>query len=139
MGALSDRIGRRPQLFAVAALTLLTAYPALSWLAGAPSFSRLLAVDLWFSFLFAGNTGAMVVFLTEIMPLEVRTTGFAFAYSCATAAFGGSTPAVATYLIHATGNRAVPGLWLSFAAACGLAAVLLLSPKRVARLSVARK
>jgi hypothetical protein len=28
-------------------------------------------------------------------------------------------------LIHVTGNRAVPGLWLSFAAACGLIAAML--------------
>jgi MFS transporter, MHS family, citrate/tricarballylate:H+ symporter len=69
-----------------------------------------------------------VVFLTEIMPLEVRTTGFSFAYSLATALFGGFTPAISTYLIQATGNRAVPGLWLSFAAACGLVAGLVARP-----------
>ncbi len=66
----------------------------------------------------------MVVFLTEIIPVEVRTTGFALAYSLATALFGGFTPAVSTYLIHATGNRAFPGIWLMFAAACGLIAAL---------------
>src|SRR2546425_8488036 len=51
-----------------------------------------------------------VVFLTEIMPVNVRTTGFALAYSLATAIFGGFTPALSTFLIHVTGNRAVPGL-----------------------------
>jgi hypothetical protein len=60
------------------------------------------------------------------MPAEVRTSGFSLAYSLATALFGGFTPAVCTYMIHATGNRAIPGLWLSFAAAAGLAAVLAL-------------
>jgi hypothetical protein len=34
------------------------------------------------------------------------------------------------YLIHVTGNRAIPGLWLSFAAACGLAASLLAKPQQ---------
>jgi MHS family citrate/tricarballylate:H+ symporter-like MFS transporter len=67
----------------------------------------------------------MVVALTEIVPLHVRTSGFAVAYSLATATFGGFTPAVVTYLIHATDNRAVAGLWLMFAAACGLVATLL--------------
>ena len=67
----------------------------------------------------------MVVFLTEIMPANVRTTGFALAYSLATALFGGFTPFVCTYLIHATHNRAIPGAWLSFAALCGLFAALL--------------
>jgi hypothetical protein len=67
----------------------------------------------------------MVVFLTELMPAEVRTSGFALAYSLATALFGGFTPAICTYLSHVTGNQAIPGLWLSAAAACGLVAVLL--------------
>jgi len=65
------------------------------------------------------------------MPAEVRTSGFSLAYSLATAVFGGFTPAICTYLIHVTGNRAMPGVWLSFAAACGLAAVLALSRHRV--------
>jgi MFS transporter, MHS family, citrate/tricarballylate:H+ symporter len=65
------------------------------------------------------------VFLTEIMPAKVRTAGFSLAYSLATAVFGGFTPAINTYLIQVTGNRAVPGLWLSFAAGCGLAATLM--------------
>ena len=67
----------------------------------------------------------MVVFLTELMPADVRTSGFSIAYSLATAIFGGFTPAICTYLIHATGNRAIPGLWVSFAATMGLTAVIL--------------
>ena len=130
MGALSDRIGRRPLLITCTLLMLLTAYPAMLWLVGAPSFSKLLAVQLWFSFIYGSYNGAMVVFLTEIMPIDVRTSGFSLAYSLATAIFGGFTPAIGTYLIHVTGNRAVPGLWMSFAAACGLVAALLARSQR---------
>jgi MFS family permease len=125
MGALSDRIGRRPLLLTFTALTLATAYPAMRWLTSDPSFMRLLVVELWLSFLYGSYNGAMVVCLTEIMPVEVRTVGFSLAYSLATAIFGGFTPAIATALIHATENRAMPGVWLSFAAACGLAAAVL--------------
>jgi metabolite-proton symporter len=123
-GVLSDRIGRRPILVACAMLALVTAYPAMSWLVGAPSFGRLLAVELWLSFLFGCWNGAMIPFLIEIMPAEVRTSGFSLAYSLATAIFGGFTPLIATWLIHATGNKAMPGAWLSFAALCGLLATL---------------
>jgi MFS family permease len=135
MGAVSDRIGRRPILGCVSVLALLTAYPALSWLVVAPSFSRLMVVELWFSFLFASYNGALIVFLTEIMPANVRTAGFSLVHSSATAIFGGFTPAILTYLIHATGNRAIPGLWLSFAGVCGLVATVLLSSSRVAQIS----
>jgi MFS family permease len=129
MGALSDRVGRRPLLFGCTILMLITAYPAMLWLVREPSFARLLTVELWLSFIYGSYNGAMVVFLTEIMPVEVRTSGFALAYSLATAIFGGFTPALSTYLIHISGNRAIPGLWLSFAAACGLAATLFARPQ----------
>ena len=122
-GALSDRIGRRPVLIAFASAAVLTAYPVMMWLAVAPSFERLLMVALWLSFLFAGYNGAMVVHLTEIVPAAVRTAGFSLAYSLATT-IGGSTPAIVTSLIHATGNRAMPGAWLSLAAGVALVATL---------------
>jgi predicted MFS family arabinose efflux permease len=116
MGSLSDRIGRRPLLLSFAAMAILTAYPAMAWLVVQPSFVKLLMVELWLSFIYAGYNGAMVVHLTEIVPVAVRTAGFSLAYSLATT-IGGSTPAIVTYLIHETGNRAMPGAWLSVAAA----------------------
>jgi MHS family citrate/tricarballylate:H+ symporter-like MFS transporter len=125
-GALSDRIGRRPLLIAMTALAILTAYPLLSWLATAPSFQRLLLVLLLFSFYFGMYNGAMVVTLAEVMPPQVRVVGFSLAFSLATAVFGGMTPAVSTYLIEITGDKAAPGYWMSLAAAASLIATWLL-------------
>jgi MFS family permease len=124
IGALSDRVGRRPLLIGFSLTMLLTAYPALAWLAGDVSFSHLLIVELWLSFLYGGYNGAMIVHLTEIMPAHVRASGFSLAYSLATALFGGFTPLVATYLIAVTKNTAMPGVWLSCAALVSLVAVL---------------
>ena len=45
-------------------------------------------------------------------------------YACATAIFGGMTPAVCTYLIHATDNRAMPGAWLTIPALLALVSAL---------------
>jgi MFS transporter, MHS family, citrate/tricarballylate:H+ symporter len=123
-GALSDRIGRKPILLAISILAIFTAYPALSWLAAAPSFVRMLSVLLWFSFFFGMYNGAMVAALTEVMPAEVRVAGFSLAFSLATALFGGFTPAVSTFLIQVLHDKAAPGYWLSFAALCGLGATL---------------
>jgi MFS transporter, MHS family, citrate/tricarballylate:H+ symporter len=129
-GAVSDRIGRKPVLLGFTVLTLLTAYPALAWLVAEPSFERMLAAELWLSFLYGSYNGAMVVTLTEVMPSDVRTAGFSLAYSLATALFGGFTPAISTALIELTGNKAAPGLWMSFAALCGLIATFMLLGKR---------
>jgi MFS family permease len=132
MGSLSDRVGRRPLLFGCTILMLVSAYPAMLWLVHDASFSRLLSVELWLSFIYGSYNGAMVVFLTEIMPIEVRTSGFALAYSLATAIFGGFTPAISTYLIHVTRNPAVPGLWLAAAALLGLIGAYFARPQRAA-------
>ncbi|MEE7475717.1 MFS transporter [Methylobacterium hispanicum] len=124
MGALSDRVGRKPLLLVFSGLTLLTAYPALAWLVGHVSFGNMLIVLLWLSFLYGSYNGAMVVALTEVVPAKVRTAGFSLAYSLATAFFGGFTPLVSTWLIEQTENRAAPGIWMAFGGACGLVATL---------------
>ena len=87
MGSVSDRMGRKPLLITFTVLALMTSYPALAWLVAAPSFQRMLIVELWLSFLYASYNGAMVVTLIEVMPAHVRTTGFSLAYSLATAVF----------------------------------------------------
>ena len=121
-GALSDRIGRFPMLFAMPIAALLTAYPLMSWLVDAPSFSRLLITVLVLSTFY---NGSMVAFLTEFMPPSIRTAAFSLAYSLATAVFGGFTPLVATALIKQTGDKAIPAAWLVFAAAVSIIGALL--------------
>jgi MFS family permease len=129
MGSLSDRLGRRPLLLLFSGVAVLTAYPAMAWLVDRPTFTRLLSVELWLSFIYAGYNGAMVVHLTEIVPVAVRTAGFSLAYSLATT-IGGSTPVIVTYFIHETGNRAVPGAWLSLAATIAFLSAWMSRPRK---------
>lgn len=130
-GSLSDRIGRAPMLYAVPIAALITTYPAMSWLVTAPSLGRLLLVELWLSVCFGLYNGAMVPYLTELMPERVRTTAFSFSYSLATALFGGFTPAICTFLIERTQNKAAPALWLMLAATLSVAGVFLSRSRRV--------
>jgi len=125
-GAISDRYGRKPVLIAMALIAIATSYPALKYLAADPSFYSMLGVLLWLSFIYGLYNGAMIPALTEIMPVSVRVAGFSLAYSLATALFGGFTPAISTALIEVTGDKAAPGLWMSFAAVCALLATLFL-------------
>ncbi len=132
MGAISDRVGRRPLLFTATITAIISGYPTMLWMTSHPSFERLLIVELWLSLIYACYNGVTIVYLTEIMPPEVRTSSSALAYSLAVALFGGFTPAICTWLIHITGNNAVPGLWFSFAALLSLGAIVLLAPRRAA-------
>jgi MFS transporter, MHS family, citrate/tricarballylate:H+ symporter len=126
MGALSDKIGRVKILVTFTVLPILTVYPLMSWLVEHVSFENLLMTELWLSFIYASYNGAAVVALTEVMPPQVRTVGFSLAYSLATAIFGGFTPLISTGLIDHFHDKAAPGLWMTFAAACGLVSVVLL-------------
>jgi MFS transporter, MHS family, citrate/tricarballylate:H+ symporter len=119
-GALSDRIGRKPVLLTIACLALVTAYPALHWLAAAPSFGKLLAVAMMFSFYFGVYSGTMLGCLVEIVPAHVRTTCFSIAFALAAGVFGTATPFVATNLIAWTGDKASPAYWLMFGAVLGI-------------------
>ncbi len=132
MGALSDRVGRRPVLLVTTALAVLTAYPILHWLVANVSFSHLMMTELWFALLYAAYNGAAMVTLTEIMPPEARTVGFAFAFSLAVAIFGGFTPLISTWLIHVTGDKAALAYWLILAALCSMVATLMLPRSAVA-------
>jgi len=126
MGALSDKIGRWPIMALFSGLALFTAYPVLNWLVANPSFENMLAVELWLSFLYGSYNGATIVALTEIIPIQIRTTGFSLAYSLATALFGGFTPLVSTWLIETTGDKASPGYWMAMAGGMGLVATALI-------------
>jgi len=137
MGALSDKIGRKPILLVFSGLTLFTAYPAMAWLVGNITFGHMLAVLLWLSFLYGSYNGAMVAALTEIVPRKVRTAGFSLAYSLATAVFGGFTPLISTWLISATGDKAAPAMWMAVGGLCGLVSTFLIYRGRGLRMVAA--
>jgi MFS transporter, MHS family, citrate/tricarballylate:H+ symporter len=124
-GAVSDRIGRKPVLLTIAGLAFVTAYPALSWLAAAPTLGKLLAVQMMFSFYFGVYSGTMLGCLVEIVPPHVRTTCFSIAFALAAGIFGTATPFVSTKLIEMTHqDKAAPAFWLMFGAALGIIGAL---------------
>ncbi|MGF6307449.1 MHS family citrate/tricarballylate:H+ symporter-like MFS transporter [Bradyrhizobium sp. i1.8.4] len=124
-GAVSDRLGRKPVLLAIACLSLVTAYPALHWLVANPSFGKMLAVEMMFSFYFGVYSGTMLGSLVEIVPAHVRTTCFSLAFALAAGLFGTFTPFASTWLIQHTGDKASPGYWLMCAAVLGIVAALI--------------
>jgi MHS family citrate/tricarballylate:H+ symporter-like MFS transporter len=123
-GALSDRIGRKPVLLAITALSFVTAYPALVWLTADPTFGKLVIVGMMFSLYFGVYSGTMLGALVEVVPAHVRTTCFSLAFALAAGLFGTFTPFAATGLVAMTGNKASPGFWLMCAAACSMIATL---------------
>jgi MFS family permease len=125
IAALSDKVGRAPLLLAAAAAIALTSYPSMEWLVAEPSLTRLFMVEMFLGSLYGMWQGVLIVSIVEIMPAEVRAAGWSVAYSLTYAIFGGFTPALVTWLIHATGDKGMPGAALVPAAIIGFIGTLL--------------
>ena len=64
--------------------------------------------------------------LSEVFPVQTRTTGMSLAYNIAVTIFGGFGPFIIAWLIRATGTKTAPSFYLMFAAALSCMALVAL-------------
>jgi MHS family proline/betaine transporter-like MFS transporter len=119
VGLLSDRIGRRPVLLALAGLSALLPITMFSLMAGGDWGWALLGAVILAGV--AGGVSAVgAVATAEQFTGEARVSGLAFGATGATAIFGGLSPWLAQSLIGLTAWSAVPGLMIAVVALCVL-------------------
>ncbi|WP_233828268.1 MFS transporter [Paraburkholderia sp. ZP32-5] len=123
-GHLSDRHGPTRIMLIAAALLLVLIYPAFVYLIAHPSFGTLIAWQIIFGVLVSGYFGATPGLLSEIFPVQTRTTGMSLAYNIAVTIFGGFGPFIIAWLIGATGSKAAPSFYVIFAAVLSIAALI---------------
>jgi MHS family proline/betaine transporter-like MFS transporter len=122
MGALSDRIGRRPMMGTAGLLYLALGYP-LYMLLDHGTFQILLISQLIVAVIQSFYTGTIPVILAEMFPTRIRYTALSVSYGFAVAIFGGFSPFAATWLISATGNPLAPAFLVMAAGATSALAV----------------
>lgn len=111
-GALSDRIGRRPVLIALAVLSALLPLSMFSLMAGGSTL--LIGVGAVVLACLAGGVSAVAAPATaEQFPGEGRLSGLALGVTMATAFFGGATPLLAELLVRHTGWASAPGAMIA--------------------------
>ncbi|MFM8270885.1 MAG: MFS transporter [Gemmata sp.] len=125
VAVLSDRVGRRPVLLAGCLGLLVAAYP-LFWLLHHGNFWLVLGGQFGFAVLAATYNAVVPVTMVEAFPVKGRCTAIAVSYNLSLGLIGGTSPMVATYLIHRTHDDLSPAYYLMAAAAVSLVAVLTL-------------
>jgi len=122
-GALSDRVGRKPMMLVFGSLLLLSILPAFHMITRYHTTAALLGATALMSSLAAMSTGPVIIWLTECLPAEIRSSSLAVVYAVSVALFGGTTQYIVTWIIRLTGNPLAPAWYWSVAAVVGVAAM----------------
>jgi MHS family proline/betaine transporter-like MFS transporter len=125
VGALSDRVGRKPPLLFAATGLLTLSYP-LFWLLAQGDFTLCLVAQLIFAALLATLVSPLYALLVELFKTRARYTALSLGFNIATALFGGSAPLLATYMVEQTGDARSPGLYLMLSAGSTLLVLCLI-------------
>ena len=97
-GAISDRVGRTTHLITVGTVMLFAIFPLYLLLSGKPSGTVIVLAVLLLGSLKALYLGAVAALMSELFPASTRATGLGLSYNIGVTAFGGSGPAIATWL-----------------------------------------
>jgi MFS transporter, MHS family, proline/betaine transporter len=121
-GRLSDRVGRRPLLLAGLFALLVLTVPVTALLQRGELGGLLLGYSL-----LGLALGVLVLstFLAELFPTRLRYSGLSLTYGLASAIFGGTAPALATFLVRRTGAALSPAWYATALAAVALGCALL--------------
>ena len=126
VGALSDRIGRKPVL-AILALANMVFPITMFALMASGSHAQALLGALVLAALAGGVSAVGAVATAEQFPGEGRVTGLALGATGATAIFGGLTPFVAQLLVERTGWAMAPGAMIALVGLAVLPLFLLMA------------
>ncbi|MEI5999238.1 MFS transporter [Paraburkholderia bengalensis] len=124
VGHLSDRYGRVRIMLVPAVLLFLLIWPGFAFLVAHPTFGTLMAMQIVFGALMTAYFGSLPGLLSEIFPVQTRTTGMSLAYNIAVTIFGGFGPFIIAWLIEATGSKIAPSFYLMFAAVLSVIALI---------------
>ena len=137
VGALSDRVGRKPVLAGLSLANMLLPITMFSLMASG-SHGNALTGALVLAALAGGVSAVGAVATAEQFPGEGRVTGLALGATGATAIFGGLTPFLAQYLVERTGMAIAPGVMIA-AVSLAVLPLFLMMPETAPSVSKAEK
>ena len=97
LGAISDRVGRKPVLLWFGVMGTLCTVWIMTTMAGTRDFGTVLALLLFALLIVSGYTSINAVVKAELFPAGVRALGVGLPYAVAASVFGGTAPFVALW------------------------------------------
>ncbi|MEO7917541.1 MAG: MFS transporter [Dokdonella sp.] len=97
VGAISDRVGRRPVLIAFGVLGALATVPLLTALSGVTTIVGAIALISIALLIVSGYTAINAVVKAELFPARIRTLGVALPYALTVSIFGGTAEYLALW------------------------------------------
>lgn len=122
VGAWSDRVGRKPMLYAGSLGVIVFAYPLFRILVSWPTVTGLIVTQALAAVILTLNTGVLCAVLAECFPTRVRYTALAISYGASVAIFGGFAPLISAGLFRLTGSPEAPAYYVIFAGVFSLVA-----------------
>lgn len=119
-GRLSDRVGRKPILWASSLCFFILPYPIFSWLLSGVTLVEVMAAQVVFGIALGLISGVGPATISEIFPTHNRLTLMSIGYALSVAIFGGFAPFIATWLISVTGIPVAPVFYVMAAAMIGI-------------------
>jgi MFS transporter, MHS family, proline/betaine transporter len=126
VGALSDRVGRKPLIMTSCVGFIVLGYPSFMLLALGTVLGTVAGLVI-LGLLLVLLLGTMSATLPALFETDVRYGGFSIGYNLSTSIFGGTAPLILTALVSSTGSNSMPGIYLAGASLISLVAVVTLA------------
>lgn len=125
IGALSDKVGRKPLFLSACICFIVLPIPAFMLIAQGSMATTIAGLTL-LGIAHVQLLGPLASTLPAMFPTKVRYAAFCIGYNISTALFGGTAGAVNESMVTSTGNNFFPAYYLIGAALIGIIPVLLM-------------
>ena len=125
VGRLADRVGRIPIMLPAAVAGLIVIYPMFAALVRRPSVLTLTLVQIALGCVMVAYFAPLPSLLSNMFPVQIRTTGMSLAYNIGVALLGGLAPVAMEWLISVTHSDLAPSGWYMLVAVISVVGLIL--------------
>jgi MFS family permease len=110
-------------LLPAAIVSAIAGYPLFAHLLAAPGVASLLLFQCAMGVILSFISGPAMAAISEVYPVQIRSSGVGLVYNPIAAVFGGLGPVFAQWLTTVTGDKAATAYWMTATGIAGAAMI----------------